>query len=128
MVDRAELAIVDDDISSREAISGLVSSFGQRPVLFDSGAQLLASPALGRFFCAILDVHMPDMDGLEVQRRLAAADHNISVILMTAFPDDRTHARALKAGALGYLSKPCDYRQLIRLIDLASERRQTALD
>jgi FixJ family two-component response regulator len=65
---------------------------------------------------------MPDMDGLEVQRRLAAADKSIPVILMTAYPDDRTRTRALDAGALGFLSKPCDHRQLIRLIGLASER------
>jgi FixJ family two-component response regulator len=122
VLERAELAIVDDDISSREAISGLMSSFGQKPVQFDSGAQFLESASFDRFFCALVDVHMPDMDGLEVQRQLAAADPSIPVILITAYPDDRTRALALDAGALGFLSKPCDHRQLIPLIDLASER------
>jgi FixJ family two-component response regulator len=126
VLERAELAIIDDDISSREAICGLMSAFGQKPVQFDSGARFLESASFDRFFCAIVDVHMPDMDGLEVQRHLATADPRIPVILMTAYPDDRTRALALDAGALGFLSKPCDHRQLIPLIDLASERSSAA--
>jgi FixJ family two-component response regulator len=100
------VAIVDDDESVRDAISSLFRSMGFRTELFAGGVEFLASPNLREFSCVILDVHMPGMDGLELQRRLAAVSHPIPIIFVTAFGDEHTRDRALRGGAMCFLSKP----------------------
>ena len=100
-------------------MAGLVKSFGVKAALFESGAEFLAATRLHDFLCAIVDVHMPILGGLDVQRRLADADKQVPLILVTAFPDDRTRAQAVALGALGFLAKPVDNDQLFRLIVMA---------
>jgi FixJ family two-component response regulator len=94
----ALLAVVDDDESIRAAVDSLVRSMGFRTELFGGGAEFLAAPNLGDFACLILDVHMPGMNGLELQRQLAAAAHPIPIIFVTAFGDENTRERARRGG------------------------------
>ena len=117
------ISIVDDDWSARAAMRGLVRSLGYATVVFASAEDFLKSDRLSDTVCVIADVHMPGMSGLELQVRLAAIGQRVPVIVVTAYPDDETRTFAIEAGALGFLSKPCDEQQLIGLIDLALKTR-----
>ena len=117
------ISIVDDDQSARAAMRGLVRSLGYAVVAFASAEDFLRSDRLRDTVCVIADVHMPGMSGLELQVRLAANGRRIPVIVVTAYPDEETRAFALEAGALGFLSKPCDEQRLIGYIDLALKRK-----
>ena len=112
------VAVIDDDVSMREALAGLISSFGFRTVSFGSAGGLLESKDAPPS-CLVVDVQMPGMGGLELQSALAAADQHIPMIFVTSFPDDKTRARALAAGAAGFLGKPVDRDELLRHIHLA---------
>jgi FixJ family two-component response regulator len=118
---RALLAIVDDDESIRAAIGSLFRSMGFRTELFGGGADFLASPNLRRFSCLILDLHMPGMDGLELQRQLAAASHPIPIIFVTAFGDETAREHALRGGAASFLSKPFSEETLLGVVQSAIE-------
>jgi FixJ family two-component response regulator len=107
------ISIVDDDQSARAAMRGLVRSLGYTTAAFASAEDFLTSDQLDDTVCAIVDVHMPGMSGLELQGRLAADGRRIPVIVVTAYPSEDTRAFALEAGALGFLSKPCDEQRLI---------------
>ena len=102
----ALVAIVDDDESVRDAIGSLFRSMGFRTESFGAGKEFLAAPNLREFSCVILDVQMPGMDGLELQLRLAVASHPIPIIFITAFGDEIVRARALRGGAVSFLTKP----------------------
>ena len=113
------VAVIDDDLSMREAVSGILSSYGLNVLAFDGGTAFLASDALDRVFCAVVDIQMPGLGGLDVQRRLAEAGSDLPLIFMTALDDGRVRAEAMAGGALGYLGKPVDGAQLVRLIGMA---------
>jgi FixJ family two-component response regulator len=100
------ISIVDDDESIREAIEGLIESLGLRAHAFSSARDFLASPHIGATSCMIADVHMPQMSGVELHRRLTELGHPIPTILITAYPNDGVRARALADGVICYLSKP----------------------
>jgi len=117
------ISIVDDDESVRKAMRGMVESFGFAVFTFASGAEFLASDRLRDSACVILDVRMPGMNGLELQNRLIASGHSIPTILLTAFPDEKVRDRAMKAGAIAFLSKPCDRDDLLAHIHAALASR-----
>jgi FixJ family two-component response regulator len=100
------ISIVDDDESARQALLGLVRALGFVVAEFQSAADFLRSDDLLRTTCLIVDVQMPGMTGLELYRHLVASGTLIPTILITAYPDETTHARALMAGVRGYLTKP----------------------
>jgi len=83
------------------------------------GREFLGSERLEKTSCLILDVHMPGMDGLQLQQRLVASNHAIPIIFITAFTDDRARVQALKAGAIGYLAKPFADDELLDCIHAA---------
>jgi FixJ family two-component response regulator len=111
------IAVVDDEESVRAAVANLLLSLGLEVAEFGSAEEFLASPACATAACLISDIQMPGMSGLDLQRHLAAAGNRIPVILMTAFPKDATRQQASADGAIGYLAKPFESRQLIELID-----------
>lgn len=117
------ISIVDDDESVREAMAGLMKSHGYLVETFPSGESFLSSGHRSRTDCLIADVQMPGMTGLELHSRLIAAGDPIPTILITAHPDDRTRARAMKAGVLGYLAKPFSEDDLLGCIRTAIEHR-----
>jgi FixJ family two-component response regulator len=116
------IAIVDDVESVRAALQGLVRSLGLANVAFASGESFLNSPHLRRATCVIADVNMPGMTGPELHRRLVAQGSAIPVILITAYPDDSVREQELRAGVVGYLSKPFDEADLIACLRLALAR------
>ena len=111
------VAIVDDDVSVRQSTVRLLRSFGYRTEVFSSGPEFLASGAAGRAACLLLDVRMPGMDGLDVQRRLAELGLRLPIVFMTGRAGDEDERRARSAGAVEFLRKPVGQSTLRRVID-----------
>ena len=113
------ISVVDDDESVRESLSGLIRSVGFGVMVFASAEELLTSDRLPDTDCLILDVRMPGMNGLELQRQLAASHMSIPVIFITAHGDEESRVRALNGGAVEYLLKPFSEEALLSAIDAA---------
>ena len=114
------ISVVDDDASMRESLSGLIRSVGFKIMTFASAEEFLGWPRRAYADCLILDVRMPGMDGLELQRRLVCDRTPIPVIFITAHGDEETRAQALSAGAVEYLLKPFSEEALLKAIDVAT--------
>ena len=108
----ALIAVVDDDGSVCEALESLLKSIGFRTTSFTSARSFLDSPQFPTVSCVVLDVSMPNMDGLELQRHLAGTNP-IPIIFITAHRDEKTRDRALRAGAVSFLNKPFSDEALI---------------
>jgi len=121
----AMISIVDDDKSVREAAKTLIRSLGYATATFASAEEFLKSGRLRDTACLITDVQMPGMSGVDLQSHLTANGHCTPVIFVTAFPEESTRVRALKAGAFGFLSKPYDEESLIACLDKALEFHQS---
>jgi two-component system, LuxR family, response regulator FixJ len=115
---QALIAIVDDDESFREALQSLLSLIGFRTAIFPSSQDFLASPEFPDVSCAILDVSMPGMDGLELQQHLVAT-HPIPIVFVTDLRDAKTRDQAVAAGAVRYLNKPVSEETLIDALNSA---------
>ena len=113
------ISIIDDDASVRVATNRLVRSLGYVAHTFASADGFLQSPHVNDAACVIADVQMPGMSGIELQSHLIAQGRSVPMILITAFPEESIRSRALKAGAVGFLSKPFDGTILIECIDIA---------
>lgn len=118
------ISIIDDDESVRVATKRLVRSVGFVGHDFASADEFLQSRRLGETSCVIADVQMPGMTGLELQELLVARGHRTPVILITAFPDERIRTRALQAGAVCFLTKPCDGQTLLQCLDMALNKNR----
>jgi FixJ family two-component response regulator len=105
----------------RCAVKSLVTSLGLDAYTFASAEAFLQSPHLDDTTCVITDLQMPGLNGVELQKSLLAQGRSIPMIFVTAFPEERLRARAMEAGALGFLSKPFESGTLIKLIDKAIE-------
>jgi FixJ family two-component response regulator len=116
--DQALIAIVDDDQSFREALQSLLMLIGFRTAIFASARDFLDSPQFPNVSCAILDVSMPGMDGLELQRHLVAT-HPIPIIFITDLRDANTREQAVRAGAMNVLNKPVSEETLIDALNSA---------
>jgi FixJ family two-component response regulator len=113
------IAVVDDDESVREALTGLMRSLGYRAAAFQSAEDFLNSKQRGRAACLIADVQMPGMTGPELHDQLVASGDSIPTILITAYPDEAVRARALQAGVRCYLTKPFSEDDLLACINSA---------
>ena len=116
------ISIIDDDPSVRAATYNLLRSFGYVVHSFDSAEAFLQSPQFAETSCAIVDVRMPGMSGLEMQAHLRAQGYGVPLIFVTAVPDASARGRALAAGASGFLTKPFNKDTLIDCIDTALGR------
>ena len=116
------IACVDDDVSAREALQGLLRASGFAPDIFSSAEEFLQSDRLNEMSCLITDIHLGGMSGLQLQGRLVASGYRIPVIVITAFPDNQVRERALSAGAVGFLDKPFDMEDLLTYIQSALGR------
>jgi FixJ family two-component response regulator len=110
------VTVVDDDPSVRRALKRLIMADRFAVETFASGREFLESDTLGRSACVILDVHLGDMNGFEVQERLAAGGARIPLIFITAFDEQATRDRAQRAGAVALLRKPFDDTELLGAI------------
>ena len=113
------IAIVDDDAGVRAALEALLLSLRYNTCTFGSAEDFLNSEKLHDISCLITDVHMPGMSGFDLQDRLLATGHRIPVIIITGDPNSTARERAMKAGAICFLSKPHDTAQLIECIEKA---------
>jgi FixJ family two-component response regulator len=112
----ARISIVDDDESMREAMEVLIGSMGLSVEGFSSAEDFLNSGRSQVFDCLILDVMMPGLSGLELQRRLAADDCPLPIVFVTAHYGEEVRASAMEAGAVDFLSKPFREQELLSAI------------
>src|ERR1700730_16712738 len=113
------VSIVDDDEAMRAVTCSLIRSLGLTAYGFASAEEFLRSPRLTETSCLISDVQMPIMSGIELQSALISRGYTIPIIFFTAFPDEALEARAMKAGAICFLSKPFESQGMIRCLDMA---------
>jgi FixJ family two-component response regulator len=119
--------IVDDDISVRESLEALISLAGWQSETFASAQAFLAHPRVRVPSCLILDVSLPDLNGLELQKRIAADRIDLPIIFITGHGDVPTTVEAMKAGAAEFLTKPFADDVLLSAIRHAIGRSETAL-
>lgn len=120
--------IVDDDLSVRESLDALIRFEGWQVETFASAVDFLARPPLLSPGCLILDIALPGLSGLDLQKRLAAECGHLPIIFITGFGDVPTTVQAMKAGAIDFLTKPFDHGELLRAIPNAIERSRCALE
>jgi len=113
------LAVVDDDADVRVALTRLVSSAGFAVETFGSGAEFLRSLQDHEPDCLVLDLHMPEMSGFDVQCALAGGHPGIPVIVITGHHTPESRARAMQLGAKSYLRKPVNDSVLLEAIEMA---------
>jgi FixJ family two-component response regulator len=118
--------VVDDDIAVREALAGLIESVGLRVECFAAPQEFLRRRKTENPSCLILDVRLPGASGLDLQRELARTDRQIPIIFITAHGDIPMAVRAMKAGAVEFLSKPFRDEDLLDAIREALDRDQAA--
>jgi len=119
--------IVDDDISVRESLEALIRLAGWQPETFASAGAFLAHPRVLAPSCLILDVSLPDLNGLELQKRIAPDRIDMPIIFITGHGDVPTTVKAMKAGAAEFLTKPFADDVLLSAIRHAIGRSETAL-
>jgi FixJ family two-component response regulator len=119
--------VVDDDISVRESLEQLVREAGWQPALFASAQAFLACPRQIAPGCLVLDVGLPDLNGLDLQARLASESANLPIIFITGYGDIPMTVRAMKAGAVEFLAKPLAADVLLSAISQAIARSEAAL-
>ena len=118
--------VVDDDSSVREAIKSLIKSVGLRVETFETAQQFLGSKRPEVPGCVVLDVRLPGLSGLDLQRQLAANEIKLPIIFITGYGDIPMSVTAMKAGALEFLTKPFRDQDLLDAIQKALERDRTA--
>lgn len=117
--------IVDDDPRIREALTDLLGSFELRAVAFGSAAEYVAYPKPDVAACLVLDVDLPDINGLELQSRIAPGDHP-PIVFITGHADVPSSVRAIKAGAVDFLPKPFKEADLMRAVKAALAQHREA--
>ena len=117
------VSVIDDDPSVVEGLVSLMESVGYKAAGFASAEQFLSSGYRGRTACLILDVRMPGIAGLELQRRLASQGDHTPIIFITAHGGEGVSADALRGGAVAFLGKPFSQECLLEAVQSALARR-----
>lgn len=125
--DKQIVFVVDDDISVRESLELLISFAGWQPELFASAEEFLAHPRVPVPSCLILDISLPDLNGLELQKLVASDRGYLPIIFITGHGDIQMTVQAMKAGAVEFLTKPFNDEVLLSAIQHALERSRVAL-
>jgi len=118
----AVIAIVDDDPWVREGLSSLIRSAGWRVKTFASAQEFLAGPGAEAPSCLVLDLQLPGLSGLDLQKRMAEGGLEIPIVFLTGHGDIPASVQAMKAGAVEFLTKPVDEQKLFQAIQEAIER------
>lgn len=116
--------IVDDEASLRKSLARLLRAHGYETEAFESADSFIAAGLEGRTGCIILDVHMPGADGLHLQEHLVAAKCRMPILFLTARGDVQKCARAFKAGAIEFLTKPVDEDVLLQAVGKALQENR----
>src|SRR5580692_6757480 len=119
--------VVDDDVSVRESLELMIRSEGWKPATFASAQEFLAAPRALVPSCLILDVNLPDLNGLDLQQRVAADRVDMPIIFITGYGDVPMTVKAMKAGAAEFLTKPFAEDVLLDAINAAIARSQASL-
>ena len=119
--------VVDDDVSVRESLELLVRSAGWRPKVFESAGEFLAHARANVPSCLILDVNLPDLNGLALQKLVSVERADMPIIIVTGFGDVPMTVKAMKAGAVEFLTKPLSEEDLLTAIEQALERSRAEL-
>jgi FixJ family two-component response regulator len=119
--------VVDNDISVRESLESLIRFAGWQPQTFACAQEFLSRPRLFVPSCLVLDVALPDLNGLELQKRIASARNDMPIIFITAHGDVPMTVRAMKGGAVDFFTKPFDDDVLLSAIRNAVSRSDIAL-
>jgi len=120
--DQPIVFVIDDDESMRRALSNLFESVGLRVEVFGSALELLGSKLPDVASCLVLDIRLPGLSGLDFQTELAKASIHIPIIFMTGHGDIPMSVRAMKAGAVDFLSKPFRQQEMLDAVTVAIER------
>ncbi len=123
----ATVFVVDDDVSVRESLELLIQNAGWRPETFASAEEFLAHPRTTAPSCLVLDVGLPDLNGLELQQRIGHDRRDLPIIFITGQGDVPMTVKAMKAGAVEFLTKPFGDAVLLSAIGQAIERSQAAV-
>ncbi len=118
----AVIAIVDDDPSVREGLSSLIRSAGLQVETFESAQEFLARPSAEAPSCLVLDLQLPGLSGLHLQKRMAEVGAEIPIVFLTGHGNIPASVQAMKAGAVEFLTKPFDEQDLLQAIQQAVER------
>jgi FixJ family two-component response regulator len=113
------IAIIDDDESMQDCLRDLMEAAGLVAHCFASAEEFLASDLHAQAACLILDIHMPNMSGLQLQTRLKEEECDTPIIFITAHGDARMRIRAMREGAVEFLAKPFDHHLLLRRVRAA---------
>jgi FixJ family two-component response regulator len=125
--DKPIVFVVDDDISVRESLESLICFAGWQPQTFASAHEFLSRPRVFVPSCLVLDVALPDLNGLDLQKRIAADRIDMPIIFITGHGDVPMTVRAMKAGAVEFLTKPYDDEVLLSAIRNSISRSNIAL-
>ncbi|HEY0097940.1 MAG TPA: response regulator [Pyrinomonadaceae bacterium] len=125
--DKPIIFVVDDDISVRESLELLIGFAGWQPEVFASAEEFLAHPRVHAPSCLILDVSLPDLNGLELQKLVAGDRTDMPIIFITGYGDVPMTVQAMKAGAVEFLTKPFADDVLLGAIQHAIERSESSL-
>ena len=119
--------VVDDDVSVRRSLELLIGSVGWKPETFASAQEFLSSPRVLAPSCLVLDVSLPDLNGLELQKRIASDRSDMPIIFISGYGDVPMTVQAMKAGAVEFLTKPFSDDVLLTAVRAALERSRVAL-
>jgi two-component system, LuxR family, response regulator FixJ len=122
MSENKTVYLIDDDASVRRGLGRLLKSAGYDVVMFDTSEAYLALRSYRKPSCLLLDIRMPGMTGLELQRALREQGGRPSIVLLSGHADAATAERAMSDGAVAVLSKPVDYDTLVKAIELGLSR------
>jgi FixJ family two-component response regulator len=120
--------VVDDDVSVRDALGDLFNSIGLRTQLYGTSAEFLKNELPNAPSCLVLDIRLPGLSGLDIQSQLAQANIHIPVIIMTGHGDIPMSVRAMKAGAIDFLTKPFRDQEILDAVTRAIERDRQRRD
>ena len=127
MMPKPLVFVVDDDVAVRESLEGLIVSAGWQSETFSSAEEFLARPRASTPCCLVLDVALPDLNGLDLQKRIAADRLDMPIIFITGYGDVPMSVKAMKAGAAEFLTKPFADDVLLGAIRSAIDRSQATL-
>lgn len=119
--------VVDDDVSVRESLELLIQNEGWQPEIFESAQEFLDRPRALVPSCLVLDISLPGLDGLELQKRIAVERTDMPIIFITGYGDVPRTVQAMKGGAVEFLTKPFNDEVLLTAIRQALERSRLAL-
>jgi FixJ family two-component response regulator len=128
MSERPLVIIIDDDRAIQEALTGLLETVNLRTASFSSASEFLASKRADGPSCIVLDVRLPGLGGLEFQRRLAGENVRTPIIFVTGYGDVPMSVRAMKAGAIEFLTKPIRDQEFLEAVQEALQRDKLRLD